>query len=35
MVRFHSFYPWHSAGAYEYLMNDEDEKMLEYVREFK
>ncbi|XP_065831150.1 inositol oxygenase-like isoform X2 [Oscarella lobularis] len=34
MVRFHSFYPWHSAGAYEYLMNDEDEKMLEYVREF-
>jgi inositol oxygenase len=34
MVRYHSFYPWHSAGAYRELMNEHDEKMLEAVKAF-
>lgn len=35
MVRFHSFYPWHTGGDYDYLCNDEDREMLKWVREFK
>jgi inositol oxygenase len=34
MVRYHSFYPAHSGGAYEYLMNDADRRMFEWVRTF-
>jgi inositol oxygenase len=34
MIRFHSFYPWHSAGAYTHLMNEHDHQMLKSVREF-
>ncbi len=34
MIRYHSFYPWHSAGAYMDFMNEHDEKMLEAVRAF-
>lgn len=34
MIRYHSFYPWHSEGAYEYLMDDFDHQMLEYVKLF-
>ena len=35
MIRYHSFYPWHSAGAYHHLMDGEhDEKMLEAVKAF-
>ena len=34
MIRYHSFYPWHSAGAYMDLMDKHDEKMLEAVRAF-
>ena len=34
MIRYHSFYPWHSAGAYTHLMNERDEDMLEAVRAF-
>ncbi|GMM30557.1 hypothetical protein DAMA08_033020 [Martiniozyma asiatica (nom. inval.)] len=34
MIRYHSFYPWHSEGAYKYLMNEQDKEMLEYVRAF-
>lgn len=34
MIRYHSFYPWHSEGAYKYLMNEQDREMLEYVRAF-
>lgn len=33
-VRYHSFYPWHSAGAYMEFMDEHDEKMLEAVRAF-
>lgn len=34
MIRYHSFYPWHSAGAYHEFMNEHDVKMLEAVRAF-
>ncbi|MCJ1229327.1 hypothetical protein MMC12_005992 [Toensbergia leucococca] len=34
MIRYHSFYPWHSAGAYMEFMNEKDVKMLEAVRAF-
>jgi inositol oxygenase len=34
MIRYHSFYPWHSAGAYHDLMDKHDVKMLEAVRAF-
>jgi inositol oxygenase len=28
MIRYHSFYPWHSAGAYREFMDEKDEAML-------
>ncbi len=34
MLRFHSFYPWHSHGAYTHLTNDKDRAMLEWVKKF-
>ena len=34
MVRYHSFYPWHLAGAYMEFMDQKDEKMLGAVRAF-
>ena len=34
MLRFHSFYAWHSRGAYHYLQNEKDKAMLEWVRKF-
>lgn len=35
MIRYHSFYPWHSAGAYRWMMDGEhDHKMLEAVKAF-
>jgi inositol oxygenase len=34
MIRFHSFYPWHREGAYEYLMDDQDRAMLPWVQRF-
>ncbi|ODQ78074.1 hypothetical protein BABINDRAFT_163099 [Babjeviella inositovora NRRL Y-12698] len=35
MIRFHSFYPWHSEGAYSYLMNGEkDERAMKAVLAF-
>src|SRR5438874_2830800 len=33
-IRYHSFYPGHQEGAYEYLMNDHDREMFHWVREF-
>lgn len=35
MIRYHSFYPWHCAGDYSYLCNDQDMEMLKWVKEFK
>ncbi len=34
-IRYHSFYPWHSGGAYDHLCDDKDRGMLKWVREFK
>ena len=34
MIRFHSFYPWHSSEDYNYLCDEKDMKMLEWIREF-
>ncbi|KAK0099838.1 hypothetical protein ONS95_008589 [Cadophora gregata] len=34
MIRYHSFYPWHQQGAYEYFMNEKDHAMLAAVKEF-
>jgi inositol oxygenase len=34
MIRYHSFYPWHSQGAYRWMMNEKDERMLEAVKAF-
>ncbi|XP_064598022.1 inositol oxygenase-like [Liolophura sinensis] len=34
IVRFHSFYPWHTSGAYDYLCNNKDREMLSWVLEF-
>lgn len=34
MIRYHSFYPWHREGAYRWMMNEKDHKMLEAVKAF-
>lgn len=34
MIRFHSCYPWHTGGAYRQLMNEKDERMLQWVLDF-
>uniref|UniRef100_A0A8C7SED3 Inositol oxygenase n=1 Tax=Oncorhynchus mykiss TaxID=8022 RepID=A0A8C7SED3_ONCMY len=34
MIRFHSFYPWHSHGDYMHLCDDKDMRMIPWVREF-
>jgi inositol oxygenase len=35
IIRYHSFYAWHSGGGYTHLMNEEDKKMLPWVKEFQ
>lgn len=34
MLRYHSFYAWHREGAYDYLLDDHDRKMLQWVKLF-
>lgn len=34
MIRFHSFYPWHTGKDYHYLCNEKDMQMLPWVLEF-
>ena len=34
MIRYHSFYPAHRDGEYNYLMNDQDREMFHWVRAF-
>src|SRR6267142_1491142 len=34
MLRYHSFYAAHRHSAYRHLMNDQDERMFEWVRKF-
>lgn len=35
MIRFHSFYPWHTGGDYRQLCSEQDLAMLPWVQEFK
>jgi inositol oxygenase len=34
MIRYHSFYPWHTEGAYQHLTSAKDREMLRWVRAF-
>jgi len=34
MIRYHSFYPWHSGGDYMHLCNKKDLEMMPWVLEF-
>ncbi|ERN15249.1 inositol oxygenase 1 [Amborella trichopoda] len=34
IIRFHSFYAMHRSDSYKYLMNEEDEEMLKWLRIF-
>ncbi|XP_033889381.2 inositol oxygenase-like [Acipenser ruthenus] len=34
MIRYHSFYPWHTHKEYMHLCNEKDLKMLQWVQEF-
>ena len=34
MLRYHSFYPAHREGAYDYLMNDQDHEYFRWVKKF-
>lgn len=34
IIRFHSFYPWHTGGDYRQLCNEQDLAMLPWVQEF-
>lgn len=34
IIRFHSFYPWHTCDAYNYLCDNKDMEMLKWVRLF-
>jgi len=34
IIRYHSFYPWHKEGAYTYLTDETDKKMLPWVQKF-
>ncbi|XP_069764173.1 inositol oxygenase isoform X2 [Narcine bancroftii] len=34
IIRYHSFYPWHTAGDYMHLCNSKDLKMLPWIKEF-
>lgn len=35
MIRYHSFYPWHSGGDYFHLCNEKDFEMLPWIKKFK
>ena len=34
VIKYHSFYPWHTGGAYKQFMNYTDEQILEDVLYF-
>ena len=31
IIRYHSFYPWHTEGEYKYFMNEEDKETLRNI----
>jgi len=34
IIRFHSFYPWHKEGAYQYFMNEDDKITQKWAKVF-
>lgn len=34
MIRFHSFYPWHTGGSYQALLNEKDAQYLAWIKDF-
>lgn len=34
MIRYHSFYPWHTGGSYKELLSDQDATYLELIKDF-
>ncbi|CAO3591097.1 unnamed protein product [Absidia cylindrospora] len=34
IIRFHSFYAWHTSDEYTWFMNDEDHQMMKWVKQF-
>ncbi|MEL6923685.1 MAG: inositol oxygenase family protein, partial [Bacteroidota bacterium] len=34
MIRYHSFYPWHTEGSYQHLLRPEDEQYREWINDF-
>jgi len=35
ILRYHSFYPWHSKGAYQHLTDEQDRENLKWVQAFQ
>jgi len=35
IIRYHSFYPWHTFGSYTHLTNEKDRDMLKWVKQFQ
>ncbi|MCJ7466698.1 MAG: inositol oxygenase [Maribacter sp.] len=34
MIRYHSFYPWHTGGSYSELLNGKDQQYIKWIRDF-
>ena len=34
MIRYHSFYPWHTGMSYSSLLNEKDKQYLEWIKDF-
>ena len=34
MIRYHSFYPWHSGNSYSHFLNEKDREYLDWIRDF-
>ena len=34
MVRYHSFYPWHTGESYREITNEKDDKYKEIIKDF-
>ena len=34
MIRYHSFYPWHTGGSYKQFMGDTDHQYLDWIKDF-
>lgn len=35
IIRYHSFYPWHSSGDYAHLAQPQDQHIMDWVNTFK